>query len=104
MGEIGRDRQETIYELSYCDILLIVRGYRKRNVLTYQLLRLNAYHSLFAFRKNEGNKLPHDLWPLYFDRYKQSEDNPQISEDEIAELQAEMDAINQYYAEKNNLP
>ena len=90
--------------MSYAEIMLIVRGYRKRNVLTYQLLRLNAYHSLFAFRKNEGNKLPHDLWPLYFDRYKQPEEAPQISEDEIAELQAEMDAINKHYAEHNKQP
>lgn len=90
--------------MSYAEIMLIVRGYRHRNVLTYQLLRLNAYHSLFAFRENKNNKLPHDLWPLYFDRYKQPEEAPQMSDDEIAKLQAEMDAINQYYAEKNNLP
>ena len=90
--------------MSYSEIMLIVRGYRKRNVLTYQLLRLNAYHSLFAFRKNEGNKLPHDLWPLYFDRYKQPEEVMQISEDEIAELQAEMDAINKAVEEHHQQP
>ena len=84
--------------------MLIVRGYRKRNVLTYQLLRLNAYHSLFACRKNEGNKLPHDLWPLYFDHYKQQEESPKISEDEIAELQAEMDAINKAAKEHHQQP
>ena len=87
--------------MSYAEIMLIVRGYRKRNVLTYQLLRLNAYHSLFAFRENKNNKLPHELWPLYFDNYKQPEEAPKISEDDIVELQAEMDAIN---AEQNKKP
>ena len=90
--------------MSYAEIMLIVRGYRKRNVLTYQLLRLNAFHSLFAFRENKSNKLPHDLWPLYFDHYKQQEEYPQISDDEIAELQAEMDAINKAAEEHHQQP
>ena len=96
MGEIGRDRREVIYKMSYCDILLIVRGYRKRDVLQYQLLRLNAYHSLFAFRENKDGKTPEQMWPLYFDKYKKQEETQPISDDEIAELQAEMAAINQH--------
>ena len=79
--------------MSYCDIVLIIRGYRRRNVLHYQLQRLQAFHSAIAFSGNEKGLKPEDLWPLYFDRYKEQK-APQISQDEVKELQDEMAAIN----------
>lgn len=90
--------------MSYAEIMLIVRGYRKRNILSYQFLRLISYHTRQFILKEPDNKNPNELYPLYFDHYKQPEEAPQISEDEIAELQAEMDVINQYYAEQNKQP
>ena len=74
--------------------MLIIRGYRRRDVLKLQLLRLTAYHALFAMRENKGNKGPDQLWPLYFDRYKTPDTPPPISDSEVAQLQAEMAAIN----------
>jgi hypothetical protein len=93
VGEIGRDRLEYQYDMSYCDIVLIIRGYRRRNVLQYQLQRLQAFASTFAFSGNEKGLKPEDLWPLYFDRYKE-QSAPPISQDEVKELQDEMAAIN----------
>lgn len=79
--------------MSYCEIVLIIRGYRRRNVLQYQLQRLQAFASTFAFSGNEKGLKPEDLWPLYFDRYKEQK-APPISQDEVKELQDEMAAIN----------
>lgn len=93
VGEIGRDRLEYQYDMSYCEIVLIIRGYRRRNVLQYQLQRLQAFASTFAFSGNEKGLKPEDLWPLYFDRYKEQK-APPISQDEVKELQDEMAAIN----------
>lgn len=95
VGEIGRDRIEYLYEMSYCDILLIIRGYRRRNVLQYQLQRLQAFHSLFAMRENKDGKTPDQLWPLYFDRYITQEEQRELpSSEEIKDILAEIDAIN----------
>ena len=93
MGEIGRDRKEYLYEMSYCDIMLIIRGYRRRNVLQYQLQRMQVFASTFCMGGNKEGKEPQQLWPLYFDK---SIDNskPPISEEEIEDLQAEMEALN----------
>ena len=98
VGEIGRDRIEYLYEMSYCEIALIIRGYRRRNVLQYQFQRMQVFASTFAFRNNEDHKKPEDMWPLYFDKYIETI-APPISDAEKAELQAEMDAINRKAAE-----
>ena len=92
MGEIGRDRREYLYEMSYCDILLIQRGYRRRNILQYQLQRLQAYG---AFHCMSGSKKTPEQWlPLYVDRYKMvNNDSPPISEEEIAEMLEDMKQI-----------
>ena len=93
MGEIGRDRKEYLYEMSYCDIMLIIRGYRRRNVLQYQLQRLQVFASTFCMGGNKEGKEPQQLWPLYFDKYIDNS-KPPISEEEIEDLQAEMEALN----------
>ena len=92
MGEIGRDRREYLFEMSYCDILLIQRGYRRRNILQYQLQRLQAYG---AFHCMSGSKKTPEQWlPLYVDRYKMvNNDAPPISEEEIAEMLEDMTQI-----------
>lgn len=104
VGEIGRDRRETIYDMSYCNIMLIIRGYRRRNVLQYQLQRLQAFYSLFAFRSNEGNKTPDQLWPLYFDKYKTADNSPQVTEEEAKQMREEMKNFAQFLKNKNKTP
>lgn len=93
MGEIGRNRKEYLYEMSYCEIMLIIRGYRRRNVLQYQLQRMQVFASTFCMGGNKDGKEPQQLWPLYFDKYI-DHSQPPISEEEIEDLQAEMEALN----------
>lgn len=95
MGEIGRDRCEYLYEMSFCDILLIQRGYRRRNALQYQLQRLQAYGAIHCM--SGSKKTPQEWQPLYLDRYIDDDDQPvcPLSDDEINELQAEMYQMNQ---------
>lgn len=92
MGEIGRDRHEFLYEMSYCDILLIRRGYRRRNILQYQLQRLQAYG---AFHCMSGSKKDPQEWlPLYIDRYKIDDNDSPLTQDEVNELQDELADLN----------
>jgi hypothetical protein len=80
--------------MMYWEILLIVRGYRHRNVLLYQLQRLTAWGSIFSMG-NPQHKTPEDITgKLYFDRYIQDEDESNLpTEDEVDELYAEATAL-----------
>lgn len=80
--------------------MLIERGYYRRNVLLYQLLRENIFASAFCMGGNKSGKTSSDLLPLYLDRYKTGDDTVLTDEDRD-ELQAEMDAMNAAIAEEN---
>ena len=79
--------------MSYCDILLIIRGYRRRNILQYQLERITAYSAFFATRENNG-KTPSEWLHLYIDDYIMEDDAPQLTPEEHQELVEEMNRIN----------
>ena len=91
MGEIGIDRHVFLYDLQFWEVRRIVKGYRRRDILKYQLLRLCAYMSCFSMRDAEGKK-PEDWLPLSFD--KEDEAAPPMEQKDIDELQALMDSIN----------
>lgn len=80
--------------------MLIERGYYRRNVLLYQLLRENIFASAFCMGGNKSGKTSSDLLPLYLDRYKTGDDTV-MTDEERDELQAEMDAMNAAIAETN---
>lgn len=81
--------------MEYWQILLHIRGYYHRNVLQYQLQRLNVWASMFCMG-NPDRVRPEDIFKLYCDRYRTTQGNP-ISEQDEAEL---MDLID-YYSEQN---
>jgi hypothetical protein len=59
----------------------------------YQLLAENVFASTFAFRGSEG-KTPKDMFPSLFED-EDYEAEPPLTDEERAELQAEMDALNE---------
>ena len=79
--------------MEYWEIMLILRGYRRRNVLHYQLQRINAFSSTFCFRANEKNITVEEFFPMYFD-----EKDVEMSDDEIAEERARIAAENERIA------
>lgn len=50
--------------------------------------------------ENPQHKKPQDILPLYFDEELDDEESPEFTPEEIAELQAEMDALNAQLQEK----
>ena len=78
--------------MKWWEILLIIQGYRRRNVLQYQLQRIQAWASAVCMGNKEG-KRPQDLVDLYIDHYLE-EGEDQLSQQEVDDLQAEMAAIN----------
>ena len=91
MGEIGIDRHLFLYDLQFWEIRRIVKGYRRRDILKYQLLRLCAYMSCFSMRDAEGTK-PEDWLPLSFDK-EDFESAPPMEQKDIDDMQALMDSI-----------
>lgn len=92
MGEIGYNRHEFLYDLRLWEIHLIVMGYRKRNLLTNQLLAESVYATIHVMRDPKG-KTVSDLFPQIFE--DEDDDEPPISDEDAAKLQALMTRMNQ---------
>jgi hypothetical protein len=95
VGECGLHWREYLYEMEYWQIALHIRGYYHRNVLQYQLQRMNVWASMFCMG-NPEHKLPEDITHLYCDDYIITKGTP-LSDHEHAEL---MDLLD-YYNEQN---
>lgn len=84
---------EYLYDMTYCEIMLIIRGYRRRNILQYQLQRLQAYGAFHCM--GTSNPKPPEQWlPLYIDRYRDTSRDVEVDQETIEDLQAEIAAIN----------
>jgi hypothetical protein len=66
VGEIGIDRNTFLYEVSFWEVRRIIRGYRRRNRTTHQLLAECVYATTFSNRSPEGRTVK-DLFPSLFD-------------------------------------
>ena len=92
MGEIGIPRREFLYDLRFWEVRRIVKGYRQRDRLKNQLIAECAYAAMFAMRDSKGKTVA-DMFPMLFDT-DDDDDEPPISAEDVAELQAVMDALN----------
>ena len=94
MGEIGFARKEYLYDLTWCDMILIERGYSRRNREMWSASRWSTYNVMMAFCGSEGLAKsginnPKDL--LQFPWEKQT---VIITDNERESLLAELKAIN----------
>ena len=78
--------------MKWWEILLIIQGYRRRNVLQYQLQRIQAWASAFCMGNKDG-KRPQDLVDLYIDHYIE-ESEEQLTKEEQEDLLADIAAEN----------
>ena len=92
VGEIGISRREFLYEIKAWEARRIIKGYQRRNILHYQLQRMQVWASMFCMG-NPEKKSPTDIFHLYFDDFDKESDQP-ISDDEIREMQDMMATIN----------
>lgn len=98
MGEIGIPRREFLYDLRFWEVRRIIRGYRRRDLLKHQLMAECVYAATYAMRDPQGKTVA-DIFPMLFDT-DDDDDEPTISAEDVAELQAVMDAINSHQQEK----
>ena len=95
MGEIGLDRKEYLYVLTFCDLLCIERGYYRRQRASWEQARLVAYHVRYCMglAKNETAKTLTEWLPFSWE--KEPADPTSIpTEEEIAEMMDMMREMN----------
>lgn len=92
VGEYGISRHEFLYEIRFWEARRIIRGYNKRNRLTNQLLAESVYATIHVMRDAKG-KTVSDMFPSLFE--DDDEDyEPPLTDDEAAQMQANMRAMN----------
>ena len=93
MGEIGRPRHEVLYELRFWEINRIIRGYRKRDRLTHQLIAEAVFAAMHTMRDSKG-KTVKDFFPMLFEDDDDREPAEPLTEEDYAYEQALMDNFN----------
>ena len=96
MGEVGISRHEFYHDLRWWEVKSIIRGYNARHHHGWEQARLVAYNARFCM----GSK---DLLPTVTEWIKFPWEKKQaepITEDERAELVAEMNAWNEMFAKE----
>lgn len=95
MGEIGVSREEYLYEMRYWEILLIVRGYSRRNRDMWSAIRWQTFSlmCISADLKKVGIYSPTDLLRFPWDKTDQ-DDAGSLSPEDIEELQRQMREYN----------
>jgi len=100
VGEIGIPRREFLYDLRFWEVRRIVRGYRQRDRLKHQLIAECVYAATYAMRDPKG-KTVSDMFPMFFEEDDDDYDEPPISEEDVADMQADMEAFEKYLKQNN---
>ena len=90
MGEIGIDHHTFYYELKWWEVKAIIRGYNGRHHHAWEQARLIAYNAHFCM----GSKNPIPMVTEWIKFPWEQQKTEPLSQKEVDELQAEMDAIN----------
>ena len=91
-------RHEFLYDITFWEAKRIIRGRRQRNILKYQLMRMNIWASMFCMG-NPRNVKPDELFKLYFDDDDVSNDAG-ITDEEAQQMLEDLNAINRQLREK----
>lgn len=91
-------RREFLYDITFWEAKRIIRGRRQRNILKYQLMRMNIWASMFCMG-NPRNVKPDELFKLYFDDDDITNDAG-ITDEEAQQMLEDLNAINRQLRDK----
>ena len=94
MGEIGINRKEYLYDLTWCDIILIERGYYRRNRDLWSSARWSTYYIMSSFVGSEGMAKSNIHSPKDLLQFPWEKKTVVITEDEQKQLMKEIEAFN----------
>jgi hypothetical protein len=78
--------------VTFWEVRRIIRGYRKRDRLKHQLMAECTFAAIYAMRDPKGKTVA-DMFPMLFEK-EDLDDEPAITEEETAELQALLHSVN----------
>ena len=90
-------RHEFLYDITFWEAKRIIRGRRQRNILKYQLMRMNIWASMFCMG-NPRNVKPDELFKLYFDDDETNDAG--ITDEEAQQMLEDLNAINRQLRDK----
>lgn len=93
MGECNIPRREFLYELQWWEIRLIIDGNARKHRNMWSAIRWQTYYLMSAQVGSEGmrkSSIHHTTDLIKFPWDDDFEDTPEITEDEIAQLQRDM--------------
>lgn len=93
MGEIGIPRREFLYEVSYWEVVRIVKGYRRRDLLKHQLLAVIVYTTTYTMRDPKGKTFK-DIFPSLFEMDEENDESDTCSQEDWEDLQQLMATTN----------
>lgn len=94
VGEIGIVREEYLYRLKYVDLLMILRGYDRRQRYMWSAMRWQTFSILSAFADKHALKEAGLFKVTDLIRFPWEREATVISKEDVADLQAEMASIN----------
>lgn len=91
VGEMQQPRLEYLYEMSYCEIILISRGYWRRYRTSWRQARMIAYYVRYCMGvgKDETVKTESEFYPFPWER-----ETHIPTEEERNEILSEIDRLN----------
>lgn len=96
MGEIGLPRREFLYDISFCEVNLIIRGYRRREQGEWERARWQTFwimHNGMADLRKAGISKPSDLIEFPWD--KADVDFSSLpTDEEVERMRAELQKLN----------
>jgi len=91
VGEIGQPRTDYLYEMTYIEILLIVKGYFRRNHSGWEQARLVAYNARYCMGSKEPPPPVSEWLPFHWEKETQAAPAPTEEEvDDLKDLLSEM--------------
>lgn len=93
VGEIGVSRHEFLYQLRHWEVRRIIKGYRRRHLLTHQLLAEVAYATTFSMKDPKGKTIK-DMYPALFEDEDDDDVQDHLTEEDRKELQQLIDNYN----------
>lgn len=96
VGEVGLPRREYLYDLTYCDIVLILRGYEQRHRHLWSATRWQTFYLMSAQVGSDGMRKANLNRPTDLIQFPWERDTPGDlpTEEEAQQMLAEMEAIN----------
>lgn len=102
VGEIGLNRKEALYELSFWEIVLIIRGYCKRIQTEWEQARFVAYSAAHCMGSKETPPTQTEWYPFPWEKKQKYTNIP--TKDEIEDGIEEIHAINAKIKEQGEKP